>query len=90
MAKPTQMGVKPELLQWTLDRSRKTAGGLAYGPTRSIRAWLAGKTKPTMRQLQAFAKRTYVPFGYLLLAEPPPKTHCHGPARPPVRLADRL
>ena len=33
--------------------------------------WEAGKTNPTLKQLQDFAKATHTPFGYLLLTKPP-------------------
>ena len=82
MAKPTRMDAKPELLQWALDRSRQTAD-------QHIQSWIDGKTKPTMRQLEAFAKKTHVPFGYLLLREPPKDTlPWPGPPNPSGSLVD--
>ncbi|WP_442482734.1 ImmA/IrrE family metallo-endopeptidase [Aeoliella sp. SH292] len=59
--------VKPELLRWAVDRS-----GLPETAYReAVGAWLAGKSKPTLKQLQTFAKRAMVPFGYLFLESPP-------------------
>jgi len=33
--------------------------------------WEAGSVQPTLRQLEAFARRVHVPVGYLFLPEPP-------------------
>jgi Zn-dependent peptidase ImmA (M78 family) len=33
--------------------------------------WLLGEAEPTARQLEEFAKKTHVPFGYFFLPEPP-------------------
>ncbi len=37
----------------------------------TVAAWERGDKRPTFRQAQTFAKRLYVPFGYLYLREPP-------------------
>jgi Zn-dependent peptidase ImmA (M78 family) len=33
--------------------------------------WIKGDKKPTVRQLEDFSKKVYLPFGYFFLAEPP-------------------
>jgi Zn-dependent peptidase ImmA (M78 family) len=33
--------------------------------------WLEGQKKPTVKQLEEFSKRVYLPFGYLFLPQPP-------------------
>ena len=33
--------------------------------------WVRGEAKPSVRQLEDFAKKTHVPFGYFFLPEPP-------------------
>ncbi len=59
--------VKPELLRWAIDRS-----GLPMEEFReSVQDWLSEQKKPTYNQLDAFARRAMVPFGYLFLKEPP-------------------
>ena len=37
----------------------------------AVNAWEAGERRPTFRQAQNFAQASYVPFGYLYLADPP-------------------
>ena len=61
------VNVKPELLRWAVDRSGKPVEEYKGAVTK----WLAGDAKPTYRQLEAFARRAMVPFGYLFLEEPP-------------------
>ncbi|MEZ6104378.1 MAG: ImmA/IrrE family metallo-endopeptidase [Pirellulaceae bacterium] len=64
---PTYVDINPKLLRWVVDRS-----GLPldeYQPT--VAAWLAGEKKPTYNQLESFARRAMVPFGYLFSEQPP-------------------
>lgn len=37
----------------------------------AVAAWERGDERPTFRQAQTFARKLYVPFGYLYLREPP-------------------
>ena len=62
--------VKPELLRWARERSRVDAQSLA---TRfpQLDAWERAERRPTLKQLEAFAKATHAPLGLLLLPEPP-------------------
>ncbi len=36
-----------------------------------IADWIEGTEKPTIKQLEAFAKKVHLPFGYLFLPKPP-------------------
>lgn len=64
--------VNESLLRWALNRSNKSVDELIQKQDlRSLDKWLAGTKKPTRPQLEAFAKATYTPFGYLLLSKPP-------------------
>ena len=67
--------VKESLLRWALERSGKSPDELSNSiRLRKIHGWLDGSVKPTRPQLEAFAKATYTPFGYLLLSKPPNKS----------------
>jgi Zn-dependent peptidase ImmA (M78 family)/transcriptional regulator with XRE-family HTH domain len=62
--------VETALLTWAQRRSRVSREKLvAKFP--ALDAWEAGEKAPTLKQLERFARATYTPIGYLLLAEPP-------------------
>ena len=66
------MDVKRDMLNWAIKRSGKSVGELERsGATRMVRKWLAGESRPTLRQLEKFADATYTPLGHLLLSRPP-------------------
>ena len=65
---PTTVAVRPELIRWAVDRSRLTRDDLDKF---SIEEWEKGEKQPTLSQLEAFAKRTMTPLGYLFLPVPP-------------------
>ena len=62
--------VAPELLRWAVERAgwdEETTARRAPQFTK----WVRGETRPTLKQLEAFAKNTHTPFGFLFLPEPP-------------------
>lgn len=61
--------MKPELLRWALKRADMTEED--YPSRLPLASWLSGAERPTVRQLEEFARRTHAPYGYLLLDEPP-------------------
>jgi Zn-dependent peptidase ImmA (M78 family) len=62
--------VKPELLSWAIERSgRDSASLLKKWP--QLGEWLQGIRVPSFSQLQAFARYTYTPLGYLFLPRAP-------------------
>ncbi len=65
-----RVAIKPELLRWALDRVGLDVADLERKFPR-LAAWERGEAKPTLKQVEAFAKATYTPVGYLFLATPP-------------------
>lgn len=65
--------IRPEMLIWAFERA-------GFNEERAIKAfpnleyWLSGEKLPTVTQLQQFAKRFYVPFGYLFMQQAPTET----------------
>lgn len=65
-----RVDVRPELLVWACERSRKDVDTLS-GKFPKLPEWLSGETKPTLKQLEGFAHTTHTPVGYLFLRTPP-------------------
>lgn len=62
--------IKPALLRWARDRAGFTLDSLSRRFPQ-LAAWELGEAKPTMKQVERFAKATFTPVGYLFLPEPP-------------------
>jgi Zn-dependent peptidase ImmA (M78 family) len=62
--------VKPALLRWARDRAGLSEEALQKTFPKLVE-WEAGSSAPTLRQLEIYAQRTWTPFGYFFLAEPP-------------------
>ena len=62
--------VEPELLRWARERAGYEAEALA-GRFPKLEDWERGEVKPTLKQLEAFAKATRTPVGYFFLSDPP-------------------
>ena len=65
-----RVGVKPTLLRWARERSGHSVHDLQRRFPK-FDAWERGEVLPTLKQLEAFAKTTHTPIGYLFLQEPP-------------------
>lgn len=65
-----RVAIQSKLLRWACDRSGFDRADLERKFPRLF-AWESGETKPTLKQLEAFAKSTHTPIGYLFLPEPP-------------------
>jgi Zn-dependent peptidase ImmA (M78 family) len=65
-----RVDVKPELLRWARERSRLDSDVLADRFPK-LEEWESGQLRPTLKQLETFAKATHVPVGYLFLPKPP-------------------
>ncbi len=65
-----RVSVKPELIRWARERAGITQESL-QGKFKRLSDWESGHAQPTLKQLQSFANKVYVPLGYLFLSEPP-------------------
>lgn len=64
-----RVDIAPSVLSWALDVTGADEESLHR--RFKIDRWLSAEARPTLKQLQDFAKAAGVPFGYLLLSEPP-------------------
>ena len=96
MPKKATISIKKSVLEWALKRSGCSAGNLR-GKFRKIDSWLDGSAQPTLKQLEDFSRTTLIPFGYLLLNNPPeislPIPHFrtignHVPKNPSLKLVE--
>jgi len=62
--------INPELLRWARERARRTVQDLAT-PFPKLDRWERGDERPTLKQVERFAKAVHAPIGYLFLPEPP-------------------
>lgn len=62
--------VKPKLLRWARERAGFDLAALAKRFPQ-LPGWESGDARPTLKQLERFAKATYAPIGFLFLQEPP-------------------
>ena len=66
----SRVEVNDKILRWALKRSNRTVKDLQRRFPR-LEEWIAGKTDPTLRQLESLARATLTPLGYFFLSEPP-------------------
>ena len=94
----SRVAVSADVLRWAIERSGRTFTELEDRFPK-IREWLSGQTNPTLRQLEALAKATLTPLGYLFLPKPPEEqlpipdfrtASGEGVARPSADLLDTI
>jgi Zn-dependent peptidase ImmA (M78 family)/transcriptional regulator with XRE-family HTH domain len=66
----TRVPITPSLLRWAIDRAGLARHDLARRFPRLDR-WENGDERPTLKQVEEFAKATHAPIGYFFLAAPP-------------------
>jgi len=67
---PARIDVRPEILIWAIARAGFELPEFVDKDPR-VYDWIEGEKKPTVKQLEGFSKKVFIPFGYLLLPEPP-------------------
>ena len=66
----TRVHINPEILTWAIKRVGKDVDEYAQKDT-NFQKWLEGTKLPTMKNIEDFAKKFYVPLGYMFLDTPP-------------------
>lgn len=66
---PVRVHVSAEMLAWARDRAGLNEDDLRE-KFKHLEAWEQGERRPTLRQLEAYARATRTPVGYLFLPEP--------------------
>jgi len=65
-----RVAIKPELLRWACERAGFDRADLEH-KFPHLAEWESKAAQPTLKQVEAFARATYTPVGYLFLQEPP-------------------
>ncbi len=66
----TRVKISPETLLWAAERSGLNIDSLNDIYPKAI-DWIREESEPTVKQLESFAKKIHVPFGFLFLKKPP-------------------
>ncbi len=93
----TRVPIRSEMLRWACERAGYDIRDLAPRFPQ-LPEWERGEKQPTFKQLEAFARATHTPFGFLFLPEPPQealpipdfRTVKDRPARPSPDLLDTI
>jgi Zn-dependent peptidase ImmA (M78 family) len=62
--------LNPKVLRWARERAGRTVQDLA-APFPKLDRWERDEERPTLKQVERFAKAVHAPVGYLFLPEPP-------------------
>lgn len=65
-----EVNVNNNMLIWAITRAGYDVPAFTQKFPK-IKEWLEGHKKPTIKQLEEFSKKVYLPFGYLFLPQPP-------------------
>ncbi len=66
----TEVNINASMITWAITRAGYDLHEFIAGFPKA-KEWLDNKKKPTVKQLETFSKKVYLPFGYLFLPEPP-------------------
>src|SRR5438309_1185528 len=65
-----RVDIEPQLLTWARERAGLEADALSKRFPK-LSTWEQGTAKPTLKQVEDFARATHTPVGFLFLKEPP-------------------
>lgn len=65
----TRVDIAPEMIRWARERAGLELTALA-GKFPQVAAWELGEKRPTLRQLESYARATRTPIGYLFFSKP--------------------
>lgn len=65
-----EINVNNNMLTWAVSRAGYELDDFIQ-KVPNLGKWLNGEKNPTVKQLESFSKKVYLPFGYLFLEEPP-------------------
>ena len=65
-----KVSIKPEIIEWAVKQSGEPEEKIEKNFPK-LSQWMSQDALPTVKQLEAFAKMTHIPFGYLLLDKVP-------------------
>ncbi len=66
----TEVNINSKILKWAIARAGFNMQDF-ISKMPKIEKWIRGEKRPTVKQLEDFSKKVHLPFGYLLLSEPP-------------------
>jgi Zn-dependent peptidase ImmA (M78 family) len=66
----TEVNINANMLTWAIARAGYDLREFIHKVPHIIE-WVDGDKKPTIKQLEDFSKKVYLPFGYFFLPEPP-------------------
>ncbi len=66
----TEVNINANMLTWAITRAGFDLHEFA-AKVPNLLEWISGNKKPTVKQLEDFSKKVYLPFGYFFLKEPP-------------------
>jgi len=69
----TEININPTLITWAITRAGFDVEEFLINHP-SIQKWVEEIKKPTVKQLEKFAIKVHIPFGYLFMTEPPKET----------------
>lgn len=67
----TRVSVRPEMIRWARQRAGYDDTDALLNRFPKLPTWETGDMRPTIKQIEGFAKAVHVPIGYLFLPTPP-------------------